>query len=86
MRTEAIEKEASMFNRDGDCYIHIERTSTSPYTFIIAGDPAVICQATYNMISQCANELNISFPEMMKRFKTAYKKYGFQEKVVMDTE
>ena len=79
MRTEAIEKEAALYQHEGECYIHIERTKDSPFTFIVAGDDKVIAQAVYNMISAVADSQKVSFPEALKMFKRAYKKAGIQK-------
>jgi len=85
MRLEAIEKEADLYRGEGECYIHIERTKNSPMACIMAGDRTAVAQAVYNVLLEVARQLDVSFADVLKMYKRAYKQFGVPEhKVVVD--
>lgn len=76
MRTEELQKEAALFDKEHECYIHIQKTADQPYACIIAGDPVTIIQGIYNQISYLETDLGVPFDSIMKSFKKIKRKCG----------
>lgn len=82
MRLEALEKEADLYRGHGECYIHVERSGKTPYTCIMAGDRGAVAQTVYNIMFEVSEQLEVSFPELLKMYKQAYKKFGVAKRSV----
>ena len=88
MRTEAIEKEANMFDEKKACYIHVEKAPTaSGYASIMVGDNAVIAQALYNLCCEFATEkANIHPKKLWKWFIQMHRKVGTHKPMEINGE
>lgn len=74
MRTEEMEKEAALFDRKDECYIHIQRCSGGPFITITSGDPNIIFQAIVNLIFILEENYKISFDTTLKLLKRGRKR------------
>ena len=81
MKTEELEKEARYFNRDKECFIHVQRAADMPYSQIVSGDPVVIIQAVYNIISELETEYEVPFKKSIKILKWAKRNVGFSKRI-----
>lgn len=76
MRLEELEKEAKLYNREDECYIHVERCKDKPYACLIAGDERVLAQAIYQIICAFSEQYHVTFQSFLKFMQRAYKKFG----------
>ena len=75
MKTEEIEKEARLFNKEDECYIHVQRCNDGPFTQLLAGDPKVLLQAVFNIISELETDYDVSFRKQMKIYRYAQRTF-----------
>ncbi len=80
MRTEAIEKEANLYDAEGGCYIHVELAPGSDhYAQIMTGDERRIAQGIYNLISEYCATYKREPKQILKFYLKAMKKFGIHE-------
>ena len=80
MRTEAIEKEANMYDAESGCYIHVELAPGSEcYTQIMTGGKARIAQAIYNLIGELCTSYQIDPKQLLKFYLKMFRKIGLHE-------
>ena len=80
MRLEEIEKEAKLFDRDGECYIHMERCKDGAYGLIVTGDLKVIIQGLFNLMITVEDEYDFPFNQQMKMLRKARKMLGSNDR------
>ena len=76
MRTEEMEKEASLFDRESEGFIHVQRSNDGPFAVLITGDPVVIEQGVYNIMLHMEREYHVPFDAQLKILKKAHRKLG----------
>ena len=77
MRTEALEKEANMYDTEGACYIHVDMAPGSDqYATIMAGDDRRLAQAIYNLIGELAERTKRDPVKILKFYKKMFRKIG----------
>ncbi len=80
MRTEAIEKEANLYDEKDGCYIHVELAPGSDnYAQIMTGGEAKIAQAIYNLIGELCTTYKRDPKKLLKFYMKAMKKIGIHE-------
>ena len=80
MRMEEIEKEAKLFDNDGECYIHMERCKERPYGLIVTGDLKVLVQGLFNLMITIEDEYGFPFREQIKFLRKGRRLLGKNEK------
>lgn len=73
MKAEEMEKEALMFERPDECYIHIQRCSDEPFFMITSGDPRAIFIAIVNLIKILECKYGLPYLRTVKMLKKAVK-------------
>ncbi len=80
MRTEAIEKEANLYDAEGGCYIHVELAPGSDhYAQIMTGGKAKIAQGIYNLIGELCTTYKIEPKQLLKFYLKMFRKLGVHE-------
>lgn len=80
MRIQEIEKEAKQFDREDECYIHMERCNGGVYGLIVTGDLKVIVQGLFNIMITIEDEYGMPFKEQIKFLKKGRKMLGNNDK------
>lgn len=84
MRAEEVEKEAKLFEREGECYIHVERASTIPFKLVVSGDGATVEQAIYDLMLVQESKYGIPFRKQLKLMRKAYRRIGDRNRCESD--
>lgn len=66
MNAEEIMREASQYDRGGECFIHIQRSEGSPFSLIESGDPIILIRAVYRIICEIEDTFDFPFKKIMQ--------------------
>ena len=87
MRTEAIEKEANLYDAEGGCYIHVELAPGSDhYAQIMTGDERRIAQGIYNLISEYCATYRREPKQLLKFYLKMFRKLGAHQPMTTGNE